>query len=77
LESRALADPDDPADAAARLEQALERIAIVSSQRLAVPPAAAAEAGTPAPAIDTGAIAARLDSLIERLRATLEPSSEG
>lgn len=55
-----MADPDDPAEVAARLEQALERIA-----RLAQAPQPAA-AG-----IDTGQIATRLDALIAELRAAL------
>ncbi|MFZ0016461.1 MAG: hypothetical protein WAL10_03925 [Acetobacteraceae bacterium] len=57
-------DTDDPETAAERLEAALERIAR----------AAAREEARPAdqiPALDTEEIAARLDGLIDRLRAAL------
>jgi hypothetical protein len=57
-------DTDDPETAAERLEAALERIA----------QAAAREEAGPAdqiPAVDTEEIAARLDGLIDRLRAAL------
>ncbi len=72
-----MADPDDPADAAARLEQALERIAARSAAK-----AGAAQLAMPAPVIagsgiDATAVAARLDGLIERIRATLDHPSEG
>jgi hypothetical protein len=55
-----LADHDNPAEAAARLEQALERIAqsARASQRSA-------------PGVDTTEIAARLDRLIAELRTAL------
>jgi hypothetical protein len=49
---------DDPAEAAARLEQALERIAV------------AARAAAPQ-AVDIAHVAARLDALIAELRAAL------
>ncbi len=55
-----MAEQDDPAEAAARLEHALERIA-----RLAQPSPAQA------PQPDTAGIAARLDALIAQLRAGL------
>jgi len=57
-------DTDDPETAAERLEAALERIA----------QAAAREEARPAdqiPGVDTEEIAARLDGLIDRLRAAL------
>lgn len=56
-----MAEHDEPAEAAARLEQALERIA-----RLARAPQ------PPAQSVDTAQIAARLDTLIAELRAALE-----
>lgn len=64
-------ESDDAAEAAARLEAALERIAALAGAR---PPAAsrlddAADPAEPAPPVDE--IAARLDSLIDRLRAAL------
>jgi hypothetical protein len=61
---------DDPAEAADRLEQALERIAALSAERIAGVPA------HPAPALPSGAdaaeLAARLDALIARVRGALE-----
>ncbi len=57
-----LADHDDPADAAARLERALERIAGLAKPAAAVP----AE-----PHRSTAEIAARLDALIAQVRAAL------
>lgn len=93
---------DDPEDAAARLEAALERIALHAASRPAAPasPAAgapgpgangpgdapqaprddpsedlSAEMTGPAPAVEE--IAARLDGLIDRLRAALTTSSGG
>ncbi|CAH2604669.1 conserved protein of unknown function [Rhodovastum atsumiense] len=59
-------DSDDPADAAARLEVALERIAVLA-QRPAAPPAAGSSA-------DVREIAQRLDVLIAKLRAALDRS---
>jgi hypothetical protein len=56
-----LAQEDDPAEAALRLEQALERIA--RAARAAPPPQQAA--------VDTARLAARLDALIAELRAAL------
>jgi hypothetical protein len=55
-----LAENEDPADAALRLEEALERIAKFTHR----PP--------PAPTgVDAARIAARLDALIAQLRAAL------
>lgn len=84
-------ETDDPEDAAARLEAALERIARYAGTRPAGdPPAAAGAPGDeptglagdlpadmagPAPPVEE--IAARLDSLIDRLRAALNTSSGG
>ena len=59
-----MADIDDPAEAALRLAQALDRIARLA--RTPQPAPVAAE-----PAVDTAQIAARLDSLIAELRAAL------
>jgi hypothetical protein len=74
-ESRALADPDDPADAAARLEQALERIAASAARAPQTPPS---PVPVPLePPFDTEAVTARLDRLIGRIRAVLDPKSEG
>jgi len=58
-----LADTDDPADAAARLEEALDRIAALAEQ----------VASRPAPvlAVDPAAVAERLDMLIAKLRTAL------
>jgi hypothetical protein len=64
-----LADPDDPADAAARLEQALERIAALSLR-----PAPSGAAVAP---FDAAEVSARLDALILRIRTTLDTPSEG
>jgi hypothetical protein len=62
---RDLADTDDPADAAARLEEALDRIAALAEQ-------VAAQRGlTPALAVDPAAVAERLDMVIAKLRAAL------
>ncbi len=59
-----LAEHQNPAEAAARLEQALDRIA-------------RAARGPAAPAPDTAEVAARLDRLIEELRAALGTTSGG
>jgi hypothetical protein len=72
-----LADPDDPADAAARLEQALERIAALSAAKAEAAQADPSATEKPASSIDTNAVAARLDRLIERIRATLDHPPEG
>jgi hypothetical protein len=55
-----LADTEDPAAAASRLEDALDRIA----QRMHRPPPAP-------PGLDTTRIATRLDALIAQIRAAL------
>ena len=60
-----LADSDDPADAAARLEEALDRIAALAEQVVS-------QRGlTPAAAVDPAAVAERLDMVIAKLRAAL------
>jgi hypothetical protein len=59
-----LAENEDPADAAARLEAALERIARYAQQ----PPPAGSGA-------DTVRIATRLDALIAHIRAALGPGA--
>jgi hypothetical protein len=66
-----LSDSSDPAEAALRLEEALERIAALVDRLDAAP--AAASASVPASVIDpaTVAVAARLDALIARLRSAL------
>lgn len=66
-----MADTDDPADAAARLEKALERIAALAGQ--AAPAEAPVQSGPvePEAAVDMAAVAERLDALIARLRAVL------
>lgn len=64
-------DPDDAAEAAARLEAALERIAALAGSQ---PPAQAAlsDAGEAEDqSVPVEEIAARLDALIDRLRAAL------
>ena len=58
-----MSDTDDPAEAAARLEEALERIAALAEQ-------VASRRGL-APAVDPAAVAERLDMLIGKLRAAL------
>lgn len=64
-------ESDDAADAAARLEAALERIAALAGAR-PQPPSPAPDSGEPAdPAVPVEEITARLDSLIDRLRAAL------
>ncbi len=62
---RDLADTDDPADAAARLEEALDRIAALAEQ------VAAQRGPNPAVAADPAAVAERLDMVIAKLRAAL------
>jgi hypothetical protein len=57
-------DTDDPETAAERLEAALERIAQAAAREEARPT-------DQIPALDTEEIAARLDGLIDRLRAAL------
>ncbi|MBN8874115.1 MAG: hypothetical protein J0H67_14875 [Rhodospirillales bacterium] len=67
---------EDPDDAVARLESALERIAARAGQT--PPPAPGAEAATepdPATLLPTAEIASRLDHLIDRLRAALANKS--
>jgi hypothetical protein len=54
---------DDTGDDAARLERALERIAVLSRRREG-----------PGPAPDGGEMAERLDTLIAQLRAAIGPS---
>jgi hypothetical protein len=66
-------ETDDPEDAVARLEAALERIASLAGTRPAAPPAE----GAPDPPAPVDEIAARLDGLIDRLRAALSGSSGG
>lgn len=62
-----MADPNDPATAAARLEAALERIAVMVDEVAAGPaPDPAAE-----DAPDVSEVAARLDALIAKLRTAL------
>lgn len=63
-------DSDDPEDAAARLEAALERIARLAGSLPAQPtPDSAADSADVSAPVDE--IAARLDDLIDRLRAAL------
>jgi hypothetical protein len=72
-------ESDEPDEAAARLEAALERIATAAARRAAVMQAevqAASASSVAAPAADAPAaidpeIAARLDGLIDRLRGAL------
>ena len=76
-------ETDDPEDAAARLEAALERIAqphrAASGRRCAAPTAGVQAMQRPnhrsEPPVEE--IAARLDGLIDRLRAALTTSSGG
>jgi hypothetical protein len=63
-----VAQEDDPAEAAARLEQALERIAHLAASRAQAGGHPAA--GHPAEP-DTAEIAGRLDALIGQLRSAL------
>ncbi len=62
-----MSQSEDAAGAAARLEDALERIAALAQRRAEAAPAVAAN---PAEASE---LAARLDALIGRLRAALGP----
>lgn len=74
-----MSDTDDPALAAARLEEALDRIAALAdalTARAAEPAPAPETVPEPAPAagmpaVDVQAVAERLDALIARLRAAL------
>ncbi|HUN40359.1 MAG TPA: hypothetical protein VMU81_08730 [Acetobacteraceae bacterium] len=68
-------EADDPEDAAARLEAALERIAQLSGTRPPLPDSATESGGEQMPPVDE--IAARLDGLIDRLRKALGGSSGG
>ena len=64
-------ETDDAAEAAARLEAALERIAALAVSRLQ-PPQRAEDAGEAADSgVPVDEIATRLDALIDRLRAAL------
>ncbi len=62
-----MADSHDPADAAARLEEALERIAALAGRSVSARPPAPAEAT----AVNAAAVAHRLDALIATLREAL------
>ena len=63
-----MTEPADPIQAAARLEQALERIATLAASRpSAAHPVPVATLGS----ADTQALTARLDSLISDLRTAL------
>jgi hypothetical protein len=71
-------ESDEPDNAAARLEAALERIAAAATRRASAPSAPPAVVAPPAVTPDVNAgtavapeIAARLDGLIERLRGAL------
>ena len=64
-----MTDTDDPAVAAARLEEALEKIAALAED-LALRQPRAAGPGVET-VVDTVAVAQRLDALIVRLRAAL------
>ena len=71
-----MAESDDPAVAASRLEQALERIALLAARPVAVAahpaaPPVDAPARHLAAGIDTARIAVRLDLLIAQVRAAL------
>lgn len=64
-------ESDDAVDAAARLEAALERIAALAGTR-PQPPSPTPDGGEPVElVVPVEEIAARLDSLIDRLRAAL------
>ena len=62
-----MAEPDDPADAAARLEEALERIAALADRVGAT----SRSESMPEGAVDGAALADRLDALIAKLRTAL------
>lgn len=64
-------ETDDAAEAAARLEAALERIAALAGPRRQPPPRAADAGEAADSAVPVDEIAARLDALIDRLRAAL------
>lgn len=69
-------ETDDPDDAAARLEAALERIARLAGAHPVVAGESSADAAAgPAPPVEE--IAARLDGLIDRLRTALSGASPG
>ncbi len=59
---------DNPTEAAQRLEHALERIALAMASSMRRAPEAAEDAGTAAQATE---VRARLDQLIDKLRAGL------
>jgi hypothetical protein len=66
-----LTAPDDPAVAAARLEEALERIAALADQVAAEREHEQALQDMPDETVDTVEVAERLDALIAKLRAAL------
>lgn len=66
-----MTDDEDAADAAARLESALERIA-QHARRAPSGGATAAEVAMTGESADTSAIAGRLDALIAQLRGALD-----
>jgi hypothetical protein len=78
-----LAVIEDPADAAARLEEALERIAALAAKArpggqregagMPTDPTAEQKMSTAASSVDISALAARLDGLIYELRTALGP----
>lgn len=63
---------EDPAEAADRLEQALERIAALSAERTPIGSAHRPAGGALASGADTAELAARLDALIARVRGALD-----
>lgn len=69
----AVADDNDTAEAAERLERALERIAARASLVSATPPAGPDEDGDETEA----EVARRLDTLIDRIRSALGPQTGG
>jgi hypothetical protein len=66
-----LEDPDDPAAAAQRLEDALERIATLAHRPAPVQPEPTIDRQSDS--VDTTALAAGLDALIVQLRRALAP----
>lgn len=72
-----MADIEDPAVSATRLEQALERIAKLAAHRATTASRVATQPSHREPEIDTARIAARLDVLITQLRAVLSEAQRG
>ena len=71
-----MADSEDPAEAAVRLEEALERIAALARRPLPAAPQTVLQPEGAMPDVDAARMAARLDALISQIRAALGVSAD-